>query len=72
MSSSEESWTESCESWADLTEAEELEDLQRRIAEHLVRVRDQISHMEFQAWKTYLETTAAAPYLRELLKAREG
>ena len=61
MSSGEESWTEGCESWADLTEAQELEDLQRRIAEHLVRVKDQISHMEFQAWKAYLETTSAAP-----------
>ena len=53
--------------WAGLTEAAELEELQMRIAEHLARVRHQISHYEFQAWKEYLESTPVAGYLRKLL-----
>lgn len=57
------------ESWADLTEAAELEELQTKIAEHIVRVRHQISYNEFHAWKTYLETTPVAGYLRRLLNS---
>ena len=60
------------ESWADLTEAAELEELQTKIAEHIARVRHQISYHEFNAWKDYLETTAVAPYLRRLLNSSDG
>ena len=55
------------ESWADITEAAELEELQMKIAEHIVRVRHQNYCHEFNAWKAYLETTPVAPYLRRLL-----
>ena len=68
-SCSDYSASEEVESWADLTEAVELEDLQKRIAEHIVRLRYQISYREFTAWKNYLETTSVAGYLRELLKS---
>ena len=60
------------ESWADITEAAELEELQTKIAEHIVRVRHQISYYEFQTWKTYLETTPVASYLRRLLNSTES
>ena len=65
LSSEQES--EYVEDFADLSQVDELEDLQMHIAEHIARVRHQISCNEFHTWKTYLETTPAAGYLRQLL-----
>ena len=61
--------SEYVEEWADLSLVNDLEDLQIHIAEHIARVRHQISYNEFHTWRAYLETTPAASYLRQLLDA---
>ena len=66
----EDAESEYVEDFADLNEINELEDLQMHIAEHIARVRHQISYNEFHTWKTYLETTPAASYLRQLLASK--
>ena len=53
--------------WADITEQEALEELQREIARHVVSLRMELSDREWHAWFTYLKGTPAKHYLLMLL-----